>query len=63
LNTGVAVDPLSFPETKRAQLRGADLERFRKQVKQTLAERETVAALVTSAQIAEADSHDWNLLP
>jgi hypothetical protein len=63
LNTGVAVDPLSFPETKRAQLRGADLERFRKQVKQTLAERETVAALVTSAQIAEVDSHDWNLLP
>jgi murein DD-endopeptidase MepM/ murein hydrolase activator NlpD len=63
LNNGVAVDPLSFPETKRAQLRGADLQRFRKQVKQTLAERETVAALVTSAQIAEADSHDWNLLP
>ena len=65
LSNGVAVDPLSFPETKRAQLRGADLERFRKQVKQTLAEREheKVTAPVTSAHIVEGDSHDWNLIP
>jgi murein DD-endopeptidase MepM/ murein hydrolase activator NlpD len=65
LNNGIAVDPLSFSKTKRAQLRGADLERFRKQVKQTLAERERekVAAPVTSAHIAEGDNHDWNLIP
>ena len=46
LNNGIAVDPLSFPETKRAQLRGADLENFREQVKQTLTERDREAAMM-----------------
>jgi murein DD-endopeptidase MepM/ murein hydrolase activator NlpD len=50
LSNGKAVDPLAYPEIKRAQLRGADLERFRKQEKRALAERdrETVLALSTS---------------
>ncbi len=50
LTNGKAVDPLAYPELKRAQLRGADLERFRKQVKRALAERdrETALALSTS---------------
>ena len=48
LSNGKAVDPLSYPEIKREQLRGADLERFREQVKRALAERdrETALALV-----------------
>ena len=48
LSNGKAVDPLAHPEIKREQLRGADLERFRKQVKHVLAERdrETALALV-----------------
>jgi murein DD-endopeptidase MepM/ murein hydrolase activator NlpD len=45
LSTGRAVDPLAYPELKRAQLRGADLERFRKQVKNALAERERERAV------------------
>jgi murein DD-endopeptidase MepM/ murein hydrolase activator NlpD len=45
LSTGRAVDPLAYPELKRAQLRGADLERFRKQVNNTLAERERERAV------------------
>ena len=45
LSNGKAVDPLSYPELKRAQLRGADLERFRKQVKNALAERERERAV------------------
>jgi murein DD-endopeptidase MepM/ murein hydrolase activator NlpD len=45
LSNGKAVDPLVYPEFKRAQLRGADLERFRKQVKNALAERERETAL------------------
>ena len=48
LSNGRAVDPLAFPETKRAQLRGADLERFRKQVKHALAERDRETALALS---------------
>jgi murein DD-endopeptidase MepM/ murein hydrolase activator NlpD len=48
LSNGRAVDPLAYPETKRAQLRGADLERFRKQVKRVLAERDREAALALS---------------
>jgi murein DD-endopeptidase MepM/ murein hydrolase activator NlpD len=47
-SNGRAVDPLAFPETKRAQLRGADLERLRKQVKQALAERDRETALALS---------------
>ena len=45
LSNGKAVDPLAYPELKRAQLRGADLERFRKQVKNALAEREREGAV------------------
>ncbi len=45
LSNGKAVDPLAYPELKRAQLRGADLERFRKQVKNALAERERERAI------------------
>ena len=45
LSNGKAVDPLVYPELKRAQLRGADLERFRKQVKNALAERERERAI------------------
>ncbi|MGZ5904301.1 MAG: M23 family metallopeptidase [Reyranella sp.] len=45
LSNGKAVDPLAYPELKRAQLRGADLERFRKQVKNALAERERERAV------------------
>ena len=48
LRGGKAVDPLSFPEIKREQLHGADLKRFRDQVKRAVAERdrETALALV-----------------
>ena len=48
LSNNKAVNPLVHPELKRAQLRGADLERFRKQVKRALAERdrETAVALL-----------------
>ncbi|MEA2812291.1 MAG: hypothetical protein QOJ17_6432, partial [Rhodospirillaceae bacterium] len=44
------VDPLGFPETRRDQLRGADLKRFRGQVERALAERgrETALALLTA---------------
>ena len=48
LSNDKAVDPLAYPEIKRAQLRGADLERFRKQVKQALLERDREAALALS---------------
>jgi murein DD-endopeptidase MepM/ murein hydrolase activator NlpD len=55
LRNGKAVDPLTSPETKRAQLSGADLERFRKQVKHALAERdrETAVAQALYGEIAE----------
>jgi murein DD-endopeptidase MepM/ murein hydrolase activator NlpD len=45
LSNGKAVDPLAYPELKRTQLRGADLERFRKQIQNTLAERERERAI------------------
>jgi murein DD-endopeptidase MepM/ murein hydrolase activator NlpD len=48
LSNGRAVDPLAYPETKRAQLRGSDLERFRKQMKRELAERDRETALALS---------------
>ena len=48
LTNGKAVDPLAYPELKRPQLRGADLERFRKQVKRALAERDRETALALS---------------
>jgi len=40
LSNGKAVDPLAHPEIKREQLAGADLQRFRNQVKHALAERD-----------------------
>jgi murein DD-endopeptidase MepM/ murein hydrolase activator NlpD len=48
LSNGKAVDPLSYPEIKGEQLRGADLKRFRDQVERAVAERdrETALALV-----------------
>jgi murein DD-endopeptidase MepM/ murein hydrolase activator NlpD len=45
VSNGKAVDPLVYSDLKRAQLRGADLERFRKQVKNALAERERENAI------------------
>jgi murein DD-endopeptidase MepM/ murein hydrolase activator NlpD len=47
LSNGKAVDPLAHPEIKREQLAGANLERFRNQVKHALAERdlETTAGI------------------
>ena len=48
---GKPVNPITHPELKRAQLRGADLERFRKQVAGSRAERdlETMSAAVSVA--------------
>jgi murein DD-endopeptidase MepM/ murein hydrolase activator NlpD len=40
IDNGRAVDPMAFPATKRAQLAGADLERFRKVVRQSEAARQ-----------------------
>ncbi|WP_296321154.1 M23 family metallopeptidase [Reyranella sp.] len=40
---GKPVNPITHPELKRAQLRGPDFERFRKQVAASLAERELEA--------------------
>ena len=37
---GRAIDPMSFPPTRRARLEGADLERFRRHVRQAEAERQ-----------------------
>ncbi len=45
LSNGKAIDPLAFPDLKRAQLRGGDLERFRKQVKNALVDRERERAV------------------
>ena len=40
---GRTVNPLTFPGIKRAQLTGADLDRFKKQVKRSLDERDREA--------------------
>jgi murein DD-endopeptidase MepM/ murein hydrolase activator NlpD len=40
---GRTVNPLTFPGIKRAQLAGADLDRFKKQVKRSLDERDCEA--------------------
>jgi murein DD-endopeptidase MepM/ murein hydrolase activator NlpD len=50
LSNGKAVDPLVYSEIKREQLGGADLERFRNQVKHARAERdlETTAGIHNS---------------
>jgi murein DD-endopeptidase MepM/ murein hydrolase activator NlpD len=46
LSNGKPVNPVIHPETKRGQLRGVELERFRKQVAQSLAERDREDGLV-----------------
>ena len=40
---GRTVNPLTFPAIKRTQLTGADLDRFKKQVKRSLEERDREA--------------------
>lgn len=40
INNGQAVDPMTFPRTKRARLEGVDLERFRRVVRQVEAARQ-----------------------
>ncbi|MPZ31121.1 MAG: peptidoglycan DD-metalloendopeptidase family protein [Rhodospirillales bacterium] len=44
IDKGQAIDPMTFPRTKRARLKGADLERFRKLVRQSEAARQGDAA-------------------
>ena len=46
IKDGKAIDPLTFPETKRARLEGADLESFRKLVRQFEAARHGEAAFL-----------------
>jgi murein DD-endopeptidase MepM/ murein hydrolase activator NlpD len=46
LNDGKPVNPVIHPETKRGQLRGVELERFRKQVAQSRTERNRENELV-----------------
>ena len=48
LTDGKAVNPITHPDLKRAQLRGPDLEKFRKQVNQSLAERDREAKAIVS---------------
>jgi len=45
---GKAVNPITHPELKAAQLRGPDLERLRKQVAASLAERDREEAVAAS---------------
>ena len=46
---GKAVNPVNHPELKAAQLRGPELERFRKQVAHALQEREREAKVADTA--------------
>lgn len=48
LADGKPVNPITHPETRRGMLRGPDLERLRKQVAQSLAERDREAAVAAS---------------
>jgi murein DD-endopeptidase MepM/ murein hydrolase activator NlpD len=48
LTDGKPVNPITHPDLKRAQLRGPDLEKFRKQVNQSLAERDREAKAIVS---------------
>ena len=48
LSDGKPVNPINHPELKAAPLRGADLERFRKQVARSLEERDREAAAAAS---------------
>jgi|GEM_PF-564494 len=45
---GKAVNPINHPETRRTQLRGPELERFRRQVAVSLAERDREAKAAVS---------------
>ena len=49
---GKPVNPITHPELKRAQLRGTDLERFRKQVTASLSER-TLEALPAAVSVSD----------
>ena len=53
INNGQAIDPMAFPRTKRARLEGADLERFRKLVRQAEATRngETTFRLISTGGV------------
>jgi murein DD-endopeptidase MepM/ murein hydrolase activator NlpD len=48
LADGKPVNPITHPETRRGMLRGPDLDRLRKQVAQSLAERDREAAVAAS---------------
>jgi murein DD-endopeptidase MepM/ murein hydrolase activator NlpD len=48
LDDGKPVDPINRPETKRSLLHGPELDRFRKQVAQSIAERDYEAAVIAS---------------
>jgi len=48
LADGKPVNPITHPETKRSVLRGPDLDRLRKQVAHSLAERDREAAVEAS---------------
>ena len=48
LSDGKPVNPITHPETRRTQLRALELERFRKQVTASLAERDREAKSVVS---------------
>jgi murein DD-endopeptidase MepM/ murein hydrolase activator NlpD len=48
LSDGKPVNPINHPELKAAPLRGADLDRFRKQVARSLEEREREAQVAVS---------------
>jgi len=48
LSDGKAVNPVIHPETKRGQLRGVELEHFRKQVAQSMATRDREVAAAKS---------------
>jgi len=49
LADGKPVNPINHPETKRGMLRGPDLDRLRKQVAQSQAERDREAAVAAAA--------------
>lgn len=48
LTEGKPTNPITHPELKRAQLRGPDLDKFRKQVAQSVAERDREAKAIVS---------------
>ena len=52
---GKPVNPITHPDVKRSQLRTPDLERFRKQVAQSMAERDREAAAEKAAAALTAN--------